>query len=512
MNDAAATVRLGHRRYPIVLPNLRDARTHVAAVIISLQILGQTVLGFELSIAQILVSIGTCAILEIGITFWRQRVIAWPASALLTGNGVALILRVPGTRAGDWWDMRGAGIFAGVAAVSLLSKYALRVRGRHVFNPSNIGLVVAFLVLGASRAFPQDLWWGPMSWGLALTYAVIAVGGLSLALRLRMLGMALAFWTTFAACIGVVALSGHSMTARWHVGPVQGASFWWILVSSPEVLVFLFFMITDPRTTPAEPRARALFGASVGFMGALLIAPQHTEFSTKVALLGSLAVVCVLRTLLETVPALASWRIRPMVHGVGAVAIGVVLLLVAALPGRSSTTAGSTIAFSGTRRPSVALGPGDLPAVTIDPAVRGFDSSVTPAGARRVARDVVADLAIGAEALKRRNIRLAATAATGTWLEDVRRAVGAAHRGDTIVVPTYTFKHLTVMIVRGADWEPAQLGVSAVGILHRSVYDKSPAQRAVLRDRPYARTFMVSLNNDHYLITAEQASSTTRRR
>ena len=40
------------------------------------------------------------------------------------------------------------------------------------------------------------------------------------------------------------------MTARWHVGPITGAYFWWVLVTSPEILVFLFFMITDPKTIP----------------------------------------------------------------------------------------------------------------------------------------------------------------------------------------------------------------------------------------------------------------------
>ena len=43
------------------------------------------------------------------------------------------------------------------------------------------------------------------------------------------------------------------MTARWHLGPITGFEFWRVLVFSPEVLIFLFFMITDPKTTPAGP-------------------------------------------------------------------------------------------------------------------------------------------------------------------------------------------------------------------------------------------------------------------
>ncbi len=157
------TLRIRGTAYPVLLPTLRDPRLHLAAVIVSLQVLGQVAFEFQLSIAQILVALLTSAILEVGIAFRRQRVLMWPASALLTGNGVAFVLRVPGTEHGDWWSMNGAWIFAATSAVALLSKYLIRVRGRHIFNPSNFGLVLCFLLLGAESADPLALWWGPLS-------------------------------------------------------------------------------------------------------------------------------------------------------------------------------------------------------------------------------------------------------------------------------------------------------------------------------------------------------------
>ena len=54
-------------RYPLVLPSVRDPRLHLAAVIVSLQVLGQVAFDFRLSIAQILISVGTCALLEVAI-------------------------------------------------------------------------------------------------------------------------------------------------------------------------------------------------------------------------------------------------------------------------------------------------------------------------------------------------------------------------------------------------------------------------------------------------------------
>ena len=167
------TLRIRGRSYPVLLPSIRDPRLHLAAVIISLQVLGQVAFDFRLSIAQILVSLLTCAVLEMGIAFRRQHVILWPASALLTGNGVAFILRVPGTEHGDWWSMHGWWIFAGTAAVSLLSKYLIKFRGGHIFNPSNFGLVLCFLLLGPEHADPLEFWWGPMTPWLALAIAII---------------------------------------------------------------------------------------------------------------------------------------------------------------------------------------------------------------------------------------------------------------------------------------------------------------------------------------------------
>src|SRR3954467_8112491 len=200
-----AEVEIRGTRYPVLLPKLRDIRLHLAATITSLQVIVTGGFDFAVSIAQILLAIGTCALLEFAIVFRSQRVLMWPASAMLTGNGVAFVLRVPGTQHGDWWSLRGWWIFVGTAAFALLSKYVIRWRGEHIFNPSNIGLVVCFLVLGRTRAAPLDFWWGPMSAWLAVACAVLVAGGFLILRRLHLLRVAVGFWVSFAASIGVLA-------------------------------------------------------------------------------------------------------------------------------------------------------------------------------------------------------------------------------------------------------------------------------------------------------------------
>jgi Na+-translocating ferredoxin:NAD+ oxidoreductase RnfD subunit len=372
------------RAYPVLLPKLSDPRLHLAAVITTLQVLGQVAFHFRVSIAQILLSLLTAAVLEIGITFAQKRVLMWPASALLTGNGVAFILRVPGTRHGDWWSTRGWWIFVSAAAVSLLSKYVIHFRGSHIFNPSNIGLVLCFLILGRTRAEPLDFWWGPMSPWLALALAVILVGGFAILSRLKLLVVAVGFWLAFAAGIGVLAATGHAMTARWHLGPITGAYFWWVLLTSPEVLVFLFFMITDPRTSPRGQRERAVYAVSVGLLASLLMAPVQSEWAHKVALLAALTLVCVARPLLALVP----WKLERRRLALVAVAV------LAAYAGALVATGLSTRAAAST---AVSLKPGELPAIKIVPN-RGVESKLTLATARQIAHGLVADKRVHAHA------------------------------------------------------------------------------------------------------------------
>ncbi|TMK44578.1 MAG: hypothetical protein E6G66_13835 [Actinobacteria bacterium] len=236
---------------------------------------------------------------------------------------------------------------------------------------------------------PQDLWWGPMSPGLALTLAVIVTGGLVIVSRLRMLGLVAAFWLTFAAGTGLLAASGHCMTARWHVGQVCGGSFWSVLALSPEILVFMFFMITDPRTTPAGQVARAAYGASVAFLATLLVAPARTEFSTKVGVLAGLVVVCAARPVVERLLAARGGRLRvPALAGIVAVALGAAMLVGAGMRARPSGAVAAPVAggrFAGPAAP--------IPPVAIDSGVQRIDTSITPPVAQAMGQDVVADLA-----------------------------------------------------------------------------------------------------------------------
>jgi Na+-translocating ferredoxin:NAD+ oxidoreductase RnfD subunit len=497
---APRTLTIGGTAYPLFLPSIRDPRLHVAAVIITVHVLGQVGLGFWVSVPQILAAILTCAVLEVAITFRQTRAFVWPASAMLTGSGVALILRVVGTPPGEPWSTYAWSVFAVVAGLSLLSKYVIKYKGTHVFNPSNIGLVVAFLVLGSSRVEPLDFWWAPLNVWMLAAYAVITIGGLLITRRLRLLALAAAFWVTFAIGLGVLAASGHSMVARWSFAPVTGLDYWRVIVTSPEVLIFLFFMITDPKTTPAGQVGRVLFGVLVAVASVLLMAPQTDEFGSKVALLSGLVVVCAARPLLDRLvpePKSAADNLRlfvgrlglraPLRAGVAAVvvlAIGAGIV-VAGTPARGFVAVGSDEILG--RLPNQ-VDPGTLPAVTIDDGVTDY---IAGGGVQEVVVTLAQNLEFENQALLRRDPSILPAVDHGDRLLEMQNLLASTTTSATTTVVHYRFDtiHATLLIPFGKQ-DGFSLGLESTGTKVEETY----GARGLLETRvesPFSLTFAV---------------------
>ena len=161
------------------------------------------------------------------------------------------------------------------------------------------------------------------------------------------------------------------------------------------MLIFLFFMITDPKTSPAGRVGRVIFGFLVAVASVLLMAPQTNEFGTKVGLLAGLVVVCAARPVLDRFlpePKSAADRIGVFARrvavgrgphpGVGRVAarVGLVVaavfilgagIVVAGTPARG-TVAADTSRAAWRACPTTSIR-GRFPAITVD--VEAWDGS-----------------------------------------------------------------------------------------------------------------------------------------
>ena len=516
------TVPIRGRDYPVILPSLRDPRLHVAAVLLTLQVLGQTVLGFRLSIAQILACLAAGALIEFVVTFFKDKAIMWPASGLLTGNSTAFILRVPGTLHGQWWSTRGIWIFVGVVALGMASKYLIRWRGRHIFNPSNVALVLAFVALGPQNSEPLDLWWIPIGPWMIVTYAILIVGGLLIAWELRLLGLVLGFMGAFAlfVALALAPVPDHCMVASWHVTPMCGRDLWQILVTSPEILIFALFMIPDPRTVPEGQLARVVFGVGVALLAVLLLGPTSLEFWTKTAILGSLVIACALRfalvSFLAPLQAEAIRRVRDFFYlgwrlpvGFAAAMFFVGCVPVAAdlsthgpqpaagladgstpaltltvgsgpaIGGWVSSTAGTALPTTGDLAPVAAtahiwiLPP--IPSVNIASNVTAFDPSITPQAAAKMAHDMVLDLVIESEARRAHDLKLAESGAIGDGLTEFVDVINQDIASGKIVKKTYTFDvvSLRLYLPKFSSQAARLVGVSLHGTATLTTRDAS---------------------------------------
>ncbi|HEX2784614.1 MAG TPA: hypothetical protein VHN36_13595 [Ilumatobacteraceae bacterium] len=506
------TLTLGDNTYPVVLPNPRDPRLHVAAVIITIHVLGQVRLHFQVSVPQILAAVLTCAILEVAITFRRTQSIVWPASAMLTGSGVALILRVPGTPLNDHWTLYKWYLFAGIAGFSLLTKYLIRYRGSHVFNPSNIGLVVAFVVFGSRRLEPLDFWWAPLKTWMILAYAVILVGGLVITGRLRLLAVAATFWTTLAIGVGLLAWSGHCMTARWAFAPVCGFDFWRVIVTSPEVLIFLLFMITDPKTVPAGRVGRVAFAGLVAVASTLLLAAQTDEFGTKVALLGGLVVVCAGRPLLDRlVPEprsaadyLGRFATRLATGGevrggilrrvarvglIGAAVLGIGVGIVAAgAPARGVIVPEAADVLG---RVPHDVDPSTFPTISVEQGVLDWNHEIVGSVAQGLVLTLAENLEIENQALLQADPTILTAVDHGDRLDEMRARLSDSVATGTTVIQRYQIDHVNVtLLVPFGKQDGLSLGMQSRGTVTEETYDAAGHLQA-RTSSPFAKTFAI---------------------
>lgn len=148
----------------------------------------------------------------------------WPhlASAYVTGISVGIL-----TRSGYWWA------FAFCSAISILSKYVIRVKGRHIWNPSNFGICV-MLVVAHQVYSTLTIQFGNSHWPMI----VIWILGSIIIYRLKRFHICAAYVLSFFAFSFLrTYFTGHSFWAE--VAPITG----------PMYQLFTFFMITDPKTT-----------------------------------------------------------------------------------------------------------------------------------------------------------------------------------------------------------------------------------------------------------------------
>jgi len=264
-------------------PNMRLAALRRFAITISvLNLLGHTVLGFENSWAQLVVTLLTAyfteILLEIVDAVANQKTprftggvtsfIDFLLPAHISGMAVSMLLYC-----GDQLLP-----FAFAAAVAIASKALLTVKvnnsERHFLNPSNTGIALTVLLFPTIAPimpwqFTESL---SSNWSSAFPVVVVALGIYMNSRYSRRMPLVLG-WVVAFAIQGVIRCLMNGLPLIVGLVPITGVSF----------VLFTFYMITDPGATPGDRREQVIFGASTAVVYGFLVL-AHIGFAFFYAL------------------------------------------------------------------------------------------------------------------------------------------------------------------------------------------------------------------------------------
>jgi Na+-transporting NADH:ubiquinone oxidoreductase subunit NqrB len=234
-----------------------DPRLYQIAVLASLLVYGMAWLDFEITAARAALLLVTVLATQ-ALCDRLERRAPNVMSALISGLSLCLLLRT---------NRPELAVLA--AVVTIAAKFVIRCRGKHIFNPTNGGIVAMLLLT-------DQVWVSPGQWGSVVFFAFLmaCLGGIVVN-RASRSDVTFAFIACYCAMV-----FGRS----WYLGEP------WTIplhrLQSGALLLFTFFMISDPKTTPDSRTGRVLFAALVA-LGAWYV--QFRLFRTN-GLLWSLAV------------------------------------------------------------------------------------------------------------------------------------------------------------------------------------------------------------------------------
>jgi enediyne biosynthesis protein E5 len=157
-------------------------------------------------------------------------------SVLISSFGLSLLLKT---------NFVWVAIFA--AFISIVSKYIIRINGKHIFNPSALGIVAAILITNKAWVNPGQ--WGS---GIVILFAVLCLGFIVVT-KVQSLSASLSFLGVFASLLFIRQI----IYLGWPM------DYFLQSISTGSLLLFSFFMITDPKTTPNHGIAKIIWCATI---------------------------------------------------------------------------------------------------------------------------------------------------------------------------------------------------------------------------------------------------------
>ncbi len=219
----------------------------ITLVLVAAQFRFHMVGGYE----RLAVALGTCVAAEALLSWFIRRKVVSPLSAYISGISLTLLTKPQGA---VLWPFAVGGFLA------IASKYVLQYRGSHLWNPTNFAICALLL------AAPNRIAVLSHQWGNDVTTLVVIWGfGLVIASRVKVLHITLAYIVSFLALSALRAFTLHEPLLP-EIAPLTG----------PMYQLFIFFMITDPRTVVSERKWQIRVAVLIALVEAVLrVASDH---------------------------------------------------------------------------------------------------------------------------------------------------------------------------------------------------------------------------------------------
>jgi Na+-transporting NADH:ubiquinone oxidoreductase subunit NqrB len=219
-------------------PFLADARHHQIAALAVLLAVNFLAVDFGARPLASVLAIGAALATQAACSWWFGLERLDLRSPLITGLSLSLLLRADA----PW-------VHAAAGALAILSKFVLRLDGKHVFNPAGFAIVALLLVSG-------HVWISPGQWGASIWFAALVAFCAILVLHAaRRADIAIFFLGCHAALL---------LARAWWLGDPLAIPLHQL--QSGSLLIFAFFMISDPRTAPDARLGRFIFAAAVALL------------------------------------------------------------------------------------------------------------------------------------------------------------------------------------------------------------------------------------------------------
>jgi hypothetical protein len=223
------------RGWRVILENRFLPPILITCILISAQFSFGILEGYERTGA----AIATAILAELALGRLTHGRWVNPASAYITGISVGILVRSPFI-----WPY----VFASL--ISIVSKYVLRLGGRHIWNPSNFGVSVV-LFLAPATVTLLSIQWGNTIWPMAIIWLL----GFVIVWRVGRLHVSAAYVVSFFVFAFVrSAITGNPWQAA--IAPITG----------PMYQLFIFFMVTDPKTAVRTQRGQVIVVVLVAFV------------------------------------------------------------------------------------------------------------------------------------------------------------------------------------------------------------------------------------------------------